>query len=217
MKKTFLFAALMALTLASCGNKTNNNAATNDSTNIETTDTMSGQAKTNGEEADAQLKVDDLKADLQKAIEGNDAKATASALNRLQEAYKKLLAEGKLNEAQKVGEAIKRMVADNQDALKGIANGNATINDLVSDIKNIPDNAEATAKAAAEVINNAPEAAKQAAEKATTKAVNDAKQAATNKANAAVEKAKSKAANKINEANKKANDAANKALKGLGL
>lgn len=242
MKKVFLFAAAIALTLASCGNKSQGNAAEADSTATETvTDTT---AETDNAEATANLTqeskatVENMTAELQKAVDAKDSKATISTLANLQTIYKNLVEQGKVDEAKAYGSAIKAFINKNADAIKSVANGNTTINSLVSGIQNLPTSAEATAeqakaaitsditnlaspaiakgataiataKEAAEAIKNAPASVKSAAENAANQAVNNAKTAAENKVNSEINKASQKATDAINKEKEKANNAAN--------
>lgn len=260
MKKLFIFAAAIALTLTSCGNKTQNNAANADS-DTTVTENVEGSEATAELSSEQQATVDNLTAELQKAVEAKDAKGTISTLANLQTIYKNLVEQGKLDEAKAYGSAIKKFVNDNAESLKSLASGNTTVASLVNGIVNLPTSAAATAeqakaaitsdavnlassaiakgettvataKAAAEMVKNAPTAVKAAAETAAKTAVDnaaasaekkatDAVNKANEKATEAVKKEQQKAADKINEANKKANDAVNKAagkaLKGLGL
>ena len=263
MKKAFVFAAALALTFSSCGNKTQNTAANADSAAVVANEEGGAELS-----EDNKTTIDNLTAELQKAIDAKDAKTTISVLANLQTIYKNLAEEGKLEEAKAYGSAIKKFVNDNAESLKTIASGNSTVESLVNGIINLPTSAAATAedakaaitsdvvqlaspaiakgetvvetaKAAAEMVKNAPEpvknAAKSAVKNATTTAENAAKaavdDAAAKASNAAAEGKKKleekrnaerqKAAEKVNEANKKANEAVNKvadkALKGLGL
>lgn len=247
MKKGFLFAIAIALTLASCGNKSQSNTSSTDSTSEVTSAQASsestGDADGNATQAlssEAKATVDNLTAELQKAVNAKDSKAAITTLANLQAIYKNLVEQGKLDEAKAYGSAIKQFVNDNADAIKKVASDNTTVADLVSGISNLPTSASttveaakaaitqdvvnlasptiakgqtivSTAEAAAAAVKNVPASTKKAAEDAANKAVNDAKSAAEQKANDAVNNAKAKAASKVNEANQKANDAVNKA------
>lgn len=265
MKKVFLFAAAIALTLASCGNKGQGNAAEADSTATENVaDTAAEAGNAEAEAAltnESKATVENMTAELKKALDAKDSKAAISALANLQTIYKNLVAQGKLDEAKAYGSAIKTFVNNNAETIQTIASGNTTVASLIEGIKNLPTSADATveqakaaissditslaspaiakgattvatAKEAAEAIQNAPAAVKSAAENAAKTAVSNAKTAAENKVNSEVNKskeavdnakeaAKTKANNEVNKAKQKANDAvnnaANKALKGLGL
>lgn len=235
MKKVFLFAAAIALTLASCGNKTQNGTAEADSTateNVATADDENNPELTE----EAQATIENMSTELQKAIDAKDSKAAISTLANLQTIYKNLVAQGKLDEAKAYGSAIKSLINKNADALKNVASGNTTIASLVDGIKNLPTSAEttaeqakaaigeditslaspaiakgatavATAKEAAEAIKNAPAAVKNAAENAANQAVSNAKSAAENKVNSEINKANQKATDAVNQEKEKANKA----------
>ncbi len=235
MKKAFLFAAAIALTMASCGNKTQQGtAAEGDSTAVENNEATTDGAATplTGE---TQQTVEQITTQLQKAIEAKDSKAATTALTQLQTKYQELVNAGKLDEAKAYGEAIKKVVSDNAETLKNVASGNATVSSLIDGINSLPTAANTTAEqaqAAAKAISNAPAAVKEAAANAANEAVNNAKQAAKDKAAEEVQKASNKASNAVDNAKQKANEkveeakqkaanaagaAAGKALKGLGL
>lgn len=213
MKKAIILAAALALTFSSCGNKTQNTAANADSAAVVANEEGGDELS-----ADDQTTIDNLTAELQKAIDAKDAKTTISVLANLQTIYKNLAEEGKLEEAKAYGSAIKKLVNDNAESLKTIASGNSTVESLVNGIINLPTSAAATAedakaaitsdvvklaspaiakgetvvetaKAAAEMVKNAPEAVKNAAKSA----VNNAASTAENAAKTAVDDAAAKA------------------------
>lgn len=205
MKKAIIFAAALALTFSSCGNKTQNAAANADSAAVVANEEGGAELS-----ADDQTTIYNLTAELQKAIDAKDAKTTISVLANLQTIYKNLAEEGKLEEAKAYGSAIKKLVNDNAESLKTIASGNSTVESLVNGIINLPTSAASTAENAAKTAVN------DAAAKANAAAA-EGKKKLEEKRNAD----RQKAAEKVNEANKKANEAVNKAadkaLKGLGL
>ena len=213
MKKAIILAAALALTFSSCGNKTQNTAANANSAAVVANEEGGAELS-----ADDQTTIDNLTAELQKAIDAKDAKTTISVLANLQTIYKNLAEEGKLEEAKAYGSAIKKLVNDNAESLKTIASGNSTVESLVNGIINLPTSAAATAedakaaitsdvvklaspaiakgetvvetaKAAAEMVKNAPEAVKNAAKSA----VNNAASTAENAAKTAVDDAAAKA------------------------
>lgn len=217
MKKAIILAAALALTFSSCGNKTQNTAANADSAAVVANEEGGAELS-----ADNQTTIDNLTAELQKAIDAKDAKTTISVLANLQTIYKNLAEEGKLEEAKAYGSAIKKLVNDNAESLKTIASGNSTVESLVNGIINLPTSAAATAedakaaitsdvvklashaiakgetvvetaKAAAEMVKNAPESVKNAAENAAKSAVNNAASTAENAAKTAVDDAAAKA------------------------
>ena len=233
MKKAFIFAAALALTFSSCGNKTQNTAANADSAAVVANEEGGAELS-----EDNKTTIDNLTAELQKAIDVKDAKTTISVLANLQTIYKNLAEEGKLEEAKAYGSAIKKFVNDNAESLKTIASGNSPVESLVNGIINLPTSAAATAedakaaitsdvvqlaspaiakgetvvetaKAAAEMVKNAPEAVKNAAENAAKAAVDDA---ATKASNAAAE-GKKKLEEKRNAERQKAAEKVNEANK----
>ena len=122
MKKAIILAAALALTFSSCGNKTQNTAANADSAAVVANEEGGAELS-----ADNQTTINNLTAELQKAIEAKDAKTTISVLANLQTIYKNLAEEGKLEEAKAYGSAIKKFVNDNAETLKTIASGNITV------------------------------------------------------------------------------------------
>ena len=241
MKKVIIFAAALALTFSSCGNKTQNAAANADSAAVVANEEGGAELS-----ADDQTTIDNLTAELQKAIDAKDAKTTISVLANLQTIYKNLAEEGKLEEAKAYGSAIKKLVNDNAESLKTIASGNSTVESLVNGIINLPTSAAATAedakaaitsdvvklaspaiakgetvvetaKAAAEMVKNAAEnAAKSAVNNAASTAENAAKTAvddAAAKANAAAAEGKKKLEEKRNADRQKAAEKVNEANK----
>lgn len=238
MKKTIIMAAAIALTLASCGSKTQSNTAGADSAATETVDTTAEEAAEAADvEAaltpDSKATVENLGAELKKAIEAKDSKAAITTLANLQTIYKNLVAQGKLDEAKAYGSSIKQLVSENADAIKNVASGNVTIQQLVDGVANLPTSASATAEEAKAAISSdianlasptiakgetavkTAEAAaaivKTAAKDAANQAVSDAKQKANDAVSNAKETAKAAAEKKVNEAKQKANDAVNDA------
>lgn len=234
MKELFFFAAALALTLASCGSKTQTGAAAADTTEV--ADTAAGTDETTAElSAESQSTVQNLTSELQKAVDAKDPKATISTLANLQTIYKNLVEQGKLDEAKAYGSAIKKFVNDNKEAIKTAAQGNTTVEDLVNGIINLPTTAATTAeqakaavaadavslaspviakgqtavadaKAAAEIVKAAPAAVKTAAENAAKTAVDNAKNTAEQKASEAVSKASKKANDAVAAEKKKVDD-----------
>ena len=235
MKKAFVFAAALALTFSSCGNKTQNTVANADSAAVVANEEGGAELS-----EDNKTTIDNLTAELQKAIDVKDAKTTVSVLANLQTIYKNLAEDGKLEEAKAYGSAIKKFVNDNAESLKTIASGNSTVESLVNGIINLPTSAAATAedakaaitsdvvqlaspaiakgetvvetaKAAAEMVKNAPEAVKNAAENAAKAAVDDAAAKASNAAAEGKKKLEEKRNAERQKAAEKVNEANKKA------
>lgn len=228
MQKVFLFATVIALTLASCGNKSQSNAPEADSTAVETVDST---AATTEEAAtplteEAKATVENLTGELQKAITAKDSKATIATLANLQTIYKNLVVQGKLDEAKSYGSAIKTFVSNHADDIKNVAEGNTTVAQLVEGIKNLPTSASTTAEQAKEAIKQdvinlaSPTIAKGATAIATAEAAAETvknlpasvKTAAETAATQAVNNAKTSAENKAKEEVQKVNDKANAAV-----
>lgn len=236
MQKVFLFATVIALTLASCGNKSQSNAPEAGSTAVETVDST---AATTEEAAtplteEAKVTVENLTGELQKAITAKDSKATIATLANLQTIYKNLVVQGKLDEAKSYGSAIKTFVSNHADDIKNVAEGNTTVAQLVEGIKNLPTSASTTAEQAKEAIKQdvinlaSPTIAKGATAIATAEATAIAtaeaaaetvknlpasvKTAAETAATQAVNNAKTSAENKAKEEVQKVNDKANAAV-----
>ena len=129
---------------------------------------------------------------------------------------------------------LQQYINQHASEIKAIAGGNATVNQVVDEVKSLnPEKvvsaiASAAGTDAKNIANSAAETAKSTAENAVnskvneaTNAANAAKKAAEDKATKEVTKAQNKANEAVNKANQKANDAVNKAagkaLKGLGL
>lgn len=228
MQKVFLFATVIALTLASCGNKSQSNAPKADSTAVETVDST---AATTEEAAtplteEAKATVENLTGELQKAITAKDSKATIATLANFQTIYKNLVVQGKLDEAKSYGSAIKTFVSNHADDIKNVAEGNTTVAQLVEGIKNLPTSASTTAEQAKEAIKQdvinlaSPTIAKGATAIATAEAAAETvknlpasvKTAAETAATQAVNNAKTSAENKAKEEVQKVNDKANAAV-----
>ncbi len=236
MKKLFIFAAALALTFTSCGNKAQNSQANADST--EMADTTAATDEANAElSSESQATVENLTAELQKAVNAKDAKGTIATLANLETIYKNLVEAGKLEEAKAYGSAIKKFLNDNAESIKNVASGNTTVASLVNGIANLPTSAAttadeakkavasdivnlasptiakgatavATAKAAAEAVENAPATVKAAASAAASTAA----AAAEKKVNDEVDKGNEKANKAVNDAVEKANKKANEAV-----
>ena len=226
MKKLFIFAAALALTFSNCGNKTQNAAANADSAAVVTDEEGGAELS-----EDAKTTINNLTAELQKAIDAKDAKTAISVLANLQTIYKNLADEGKLEEAKAYGSAIKKFVNDNAETLKTIASDNSTVESLVNGIVNLPTSAAATAEdakaaitsdvvklaspaiakgeTAVETAKAAAEMVKNAAENAAKSAVNNAATKAENAAKAAADDAATKASAAAAEGKKKVDEKVN--------
>jgi vacuolar-type H+-ATPase subunit H len=212
MRKILLFAGIvLAFSFTGCGNKTKAPEKTADSDTVAAT-VVSPAA-------------DSITNVLSEKLSSKNPKDIQLTLQSLQTKFNDLVKAGKTADASAYASKVQAFINQHATEIKDAANGDATIASLVSSIKNLPTNAETTAKEAATAV-------KSDAENAATSAVSNAKTAAENKVNGTVTNAQNKAskavtdaqdkANKeVEKANKKANDAVNKAtnkaLKGIGL
>lgn len=239
MKKLFIFAAALALTFTSCGNKAQNNQANADSTEVIDTAATADEAAT-ALSSESQATIDNLTAELQKAVNAKDAKSTIATLANLETIYKNLVEAGKLEEAKAYGSAIKKFLNDNAESIKNVASGNTTVASLVNGIASLPTSAAttadeakkavasdivnlasptiakgatavATAKAAAEAVENAPATVKAAASAAASTAAAAAEKKVSDEVDKGKEKANKAVNDAVEKANKKANEAVDKA------
>ncbi len=212
MKKIFFAAlAVAALTVSSCGNKTNANA--------EAVDTSAVIPYGEGDSSLNAL-VDQLK----RAIDSKDAGTLSAVLTNFQATYASLVKSGKLEEAKNYASQIKTLISENADAIKGVAGDNSTISSLVDGINSLPsststtaEEAAAAAKAApASVTNTVKDAAGTTKESVETK-VKEKVENAKEKVESAKEKATEKVDEAVDDAKSKASKAASKAAKDLGI
>lgn len=224
--------AVAALVFTGCGNKSQGDSSATDSTNV--TEIVSEPVDETAITEESKSTINNLSAELQKAIDSKDNQAVINVLANLQTIYKNLADKGNLEEAKAYGATIKQYVNSKADELKTVAEGNVTIAQLIEGVKNLPTSAATTAEeakaaiksdvtnlatpaiakgqtvienaeAAAEAVKNAPAAVKAAAEEAATKAVNDVK----NSVNERISEEKAKNDAKVQEAKQKAADRVN--------
>ncbi|MBQ8052067.1 MAG: hypothetical protein IJ197_10955 [Bacteroidaceae bacterium] len=190
MKKFFaLVMAVAAISFVSCGNKTDKSCCEADSCSQDTAQCC-GKCPV---------------AALSETLEAGDAEGVTAALAEAQEKIEALVAEGKAEEAQKVGSAIQEFIEANKQKL---ADAQITVDNIVSTIAGIPAAAEATAEAGVEAVKTDAEAVKESAKAAADAAVEAGKAKAEEAATEAVEAGKAKA----NEQIDKGVDAAKKKL-----
>lgn len=205
MKKLFaMVMAVAAISFVSCGNKTEK---------ADCGDTTACECKCEPCECDpcecAQQKCCGecpLKAAAEK-LEAGDAEAVSAALAEAQQKIEALVAEGKVEEAQKVGSAIKEFIETNKEKL---AEAQVSVDNICSTITSLPAAAEACAEAGVEAVKTDAQAVKEGAEAAANAAVEAGKQKAEAAANQAVEAGKA-------EANKQIDKGVDAAKKKLGL
>jgi vacuolar-type H+-ATPase subunit H len=244
MKKLFFAAvALSAITFASCGNKTTNQAGAADTVDTAVVDTAAISQET-------QSTLDNLKSQLTTALKSGDKSQITAVIAGLAANYKSLIDSDKLQEALSYGAKAKALVAQYKDQILSAVGNNSTVSSLLSAVEKLPTDAATTAESAkaafaslpasaaaalkavpasaltkaADAVSGAKDAAGAAVESAKDAAaakVNAAKEDAQNKANAAVDDAKQKTNAAVDNAKQKTKDAANKAIDGaakkLGL
>lgn len=197
MKKIFFAAIAVALTLASCGNQTKSASQVVDSDSVATAvDTAATAVKS----------AQDVISLLNTQLTEKSGKDLTQTLTDLKAKYAELVKSGNLEEAKKYAETVKQFVTEHADQIKSVVGDNATVNTLITGIKNLPTDVAATAD---DAVNAAKAGAADAA-----KTVDAAKEAAKTKANETVESAKETAKQKAGEA---ASKAAGDAMKKLGL
>ncbi len=205
MKKLFAMAmAVVAISFASCGNKTEK---------AECCDTTACECKCDTCQCDpcecAQAKCCGecpVKA-LAEELEAGDAEAITASFAEAQEKIEALVAEGKTEEAQKIGSAIQEFINTNKEKL---ADAKITVDNIVATIAGLPAAVEATAEAGAEAVKADAQAVKEGAEAAANAAVEAGKAKAEEAATEAVEAGKA-------EANKQIDKGVDAAKKKLGL
>lgn len=237
----FIAVATAALTLAACGNKTDNNAnadstATDSTAVADTTATDSSQALGSikaGDAAAAPASADALAKAIEAKIKAKDAQGLTVLLSNIKARITQL-AKTDPQAAKQYVSQLQTYIGNHASEIKAIANGNSTIVSAVDEVKSLnPETvvkniASAATTDAQNVATSAAEGAKAQAEQAVANKVGEA----TTQAQAAKAQAEQKVTNKVNNAQKKVNDAANKAnqrandavnkatnkaLKGLGL
>lgn len=230
--------AVAALSLASCGNKSNASANA-DSTATDTTAVDSAandstvSAIQSGDAKAAPATVAALTKEIQARIASKDTQGLTTLLANAKAKIAEL-AKSDPSAAKAYVSQLQQYINQHASEIKAIAGGNATVNQAVDEVKSLnPEKvvsaiASAAGTDAKNIANSAAETAKSTAENAVnskvneaTNAANAAKKAAEDKATKEVTKAQNKANEAVNKANQKANDAVNKAagkaLKGLGL
>lgn len=184
MKKLFaMVMAVAAISFASCGSKTEKACDGADSCCQDTAQACCGQCP--------------MKA-LNETLEAGDAEGLQAALGQAAEKIEALLQEGKTEQAQKLGSAIKEFIDTNKAKL---AEASVNVDNIVSTIATLPETIAGTAEAGAEAVKTDAEAA-----------ANAAIEAGTQKANEAIDAAQAKAEEKANEAVEAGKAKANEAI-----
>lgn len=159
MKKIFFaIVAVAAITFSACGGSTQAGADN---------DSITGDSVTIEEPISA----------LSSALESANAEEAQSALEKAQAYIAQLQAEGKLEEAKEYVAKVQSYIAENEEKINELTNGNATIASLVSAVKAIPANTETAAEDAAAATEAAANATAAAAAEAVTETANATKEA----------------------------------------
>lgn len=220
MKKLLIPAfAAFCMFAASCGNKTQ--------PNVNPADTLTAVPAVE-DAAD----VEALASTLDSQLAAGDKDGLQATIAAIRETYESYIKNGDMESATTYAKTVKEYLESHAEEIKKLASGDATINDVVKAVTNIPTDAETTVEKAQEYLKSLPTAedvANAAADKAketATEAVNDVKNAATQKATEkvneaketttkAVESSKEKANQAIDNASKKASNAVNNAASKL--
>ena len=201
MKKIFFFATLAVLALASCGNKTAQDA--------EGLDTAAVALEV---PAEAETAITELT----EQLTAGDADKMTVALASVQTTYAELVNSGKLDEAKKYASAVQEFVKENAEKIKKFANANDAITKLVDGVVALPTSVETTAEEAAAAVDadakSIVEKIQRDAEETAEEAVEGVKEEVNAKVDAAKEKVNQKVNEKVEEAKTKANEAASKAI-----
>ena len=210
MKKIMtLVIAAAAISLASCGGKTNSNTAELDSL---TTETVAEEEVAPAEQAGQVVAL------LQEQIKNADPEQIKAIGAQVAEKVAEFLAKGDEAAAKTYTETINKFIAENAEKLKAIG-ASTTISEALSNVENLPSSlleaATSAANGVAATATEQAEAAQQAvdAAKAAVEAAPEAvKEAAKEAAKEAVDAAKAKGEEAAAAAQQKAQEQANKAI-----
>ncbi len=195
MKKVFMMAlAAAAITLSSCGNKTN---VPNESEIVDSTEVALNEANQAADDAIAQLTQN---------LEAKDASALQNALEAVKTKVSEFLANNP-EIAKEYLAKVQNFLKENTDKIKAVVGDNAAVASLVDGIANIPSESVEALTGAGDALKalgidltekagDAVEGAKDAVEDAAA----DAKEAVENKANEVVNDAKEKASDAVDKA-----------------
>lgn len=188
--------AAVAMTFASCGNKTEGEVATEDSLSIDTIATIDAE----------QDPVEALSA----AVETGDATKISELINQASQKLQGLTGD----EAKEYAFQLQKFVEENKAKLEEVAVSTTTLSDLVNAVTNVPETATEVATAAKEAVKADAQKVADDAKAAAQQKAEEVKAAAEKKANEAVNAAAQKASNAAANAIDKA---AADAKKSLGL
>jgi hypothetical protein len=212
MRKFFTFMiATAAISLASCGGKSNGTTAELDSL---ATETVAEEDATPAEQAQAVIAL------LQEQIKNADPEQIKAIGQQVADKVAEFIAKGDEEAAKTYSETINRFISDNAETLKSIG-ASTTIAEALSKVEDLPAGILEAATGAATGVQTSADAQVDAAKAAIEAAPAAAKQAAQDAAAAAQKQAEDAAAAAQQKAQDKANqaidDAAAAAKKKLGL
>lgn len=207
MKKLFIpVIAAFCMFAASCGNKTQ--------PNVNPEDTLTAVPA-----VDDATDLNVLTQTLDEQFANSDKDGLQATIAAIRQTYETFIKNGDVEGATAYAKSVKEYLEGHAEDIKKLASGDATINDIVKTVTNIPTDAETTVEKAQEYLNSLPTAkdvanaaAAQAKEVASEK-VNEAKEAVTEKATEAVNKAKEQPAKAVEQSKEKANKAIDNASK----
>ena len=204
MRKFFTFMiATAAISLASCGGKSNGSTAELDSL---ATETVAEEDATPAEQAQAVITL------LQEQIKNADPEQIKAIGQQVADKVAEFIAKGDAEAAKTYSETINRFISDNAETLKSIG-ASTTIAEALSKVEDLPAGILEAATGAATGVQASADAQVDAA-KAAIEAAQDAAAAAQKQAEDAAAAAQQKAQDKANQA---IDDAAAAAKKKLGL
>jgi len=195
--------ATAAISLASCGGKSNGSTAELDSL---ATETVAEEDATPAEQAQAVITL------LQEQIKNADPEQIKAIGQQVADKVAEFIAKGDAEAAKTYSETINRFISDNAETLKSIG-ASTTIAEALSKVEDLPAGILEAATGAATGVQTSADAQVDAA-KAAIEAAQDAAAAAQKQAEDAAAAAQQKAQDKANQA---IDDAAAAAKKKLGL
>lgn len=187
--------AVAAISLTSCGNKSAQNAAPADETEVSSTIEA---AKSLTEE-------------LKEKIASGDSEAIGATIQSAVEKLAELVAQGDNETAKQYQEKIKAFVDENAEKIKEVTGGDEAVSKIIDSFVNVPVKVEDAIDDAGDAIKDGAEQAVEDAKDAAAEKVDEAKQAAAEK----VDEAKQAAAEKVDEAKQAAAEKAEEAKENL--
>ena len=190
MKKIYLMVAcVLAMSMSACGSKTNANVAEEDSLELDTEAVL-----------DEPITVQQAVGLMGEKLQAGDTQGVLDVVNQVKADIEKAIAEGDVEAAAKYASQIKEFVDANKDKLESLNLEETSLQGLVDMVKGLPGQAQGTADAAAAAVQADANAAGEAAKAAAQQAVEEAKAKAAAEAEAAKQKAAEEASKAIDNA-----------------